>query len=114
MPNYARGANFERRVVAYLRERKWVAARTAGSHGSFDIVAARYTTAGKVLLFMQLKMLKKRRNVSREERAALLRDANEAGADAVIVRWKHGGFEAFWAENDSPIKPLFFEPPATI
>ena len=41
MPNnkYLRGAYYERKTITNLEEKGYVASRTAGSHGVFDVIA---------------------------------------------------------------------------
>jgi len=39
MSNYSRGANFERRVVAWYEEQGAEVIRSAGSHGLCDVIA---------------------------------------------------------------------------
>ena len=37
--NYQKGADFERKVVKYFEELGYLAIRSAGSHGPFDVIA---------------------------------------------------------------------------
>ena len=37
--NYDNGANFERRIVKYFQAMNFIASRSAGSHGLFDVTA---------------------------------------------------------------------------
>lgn len=82
--NYARGAERERQLVKLLREEGWVATRTAGSHGAFDVVGLK---RGCTPRLVQLKC-GGRRWPSRGERARLSVDAARAGAEAWIVFWE--------------------------
>jgi Holliday junction resolvase len=50
--NYEKGANAERRLVAWLRDRGWAAWRIAGSHTPADVVAMK---AGERSMLMQCK-----------------------------------------------------------
>lgn len=47
MTHYQRGANFERELVKFFRDNGWIATRTPGSKGSFDVIAVR---AGRIVL----------------------------------------------------------------
>jgi len=107
--NYRRGANFERRFVEWLRERGAVAARVAGSHGSFDVFAIHHGAS----VLCQLKSGKK--PASKEEIAALRKDADAAGARPFIVTKKRGGkddfFDLFYV---SPSLELVADAPLTL
>jgi Holliday junction resolvase len=48
MTQYSKGANFERRLIKYLREQGFRAHRTAGSHTPIDVIAG---IDGKVYAF---------------------------------------------------------------
>jgi Holliday junction resolvase len=75
---YARGANMERAFVKWLRAKGWVAVRSAGSRGSFDVLAAQ---RGRVIL----AQLKRDGKISDQETFDLLQDAEIAGATALLV-----------------------------
>lgn len=58
--NYARGAQFERKVKDYLESKGFYAVRAAGSHGLTDVIAIaplKYLLEdmGAVILFIQCK-----------------------------------------------------------
>lgn len=55
MTNYARGAAFERRVVAKLEAAGWLCVRAAGSHGVADVVALRGTYNGTRVMLIECK-----------------------------------------------------------
>ncbi len=50
--NYVAGASFERAIKKDFEERGFVAVRSAGSHGKFDI----WATNGKALFLIQAKL----------------------------------------------------------
>ena len=54
--------------------------------------------------------LKKGCKVSTAEREALSRDAEMAGAYAILVAWKRGGFDAAFVESQLAVQSSFFEP----
>jgi len=83
MTNYTKGRAFEYQVMRYLRKRGWMVARTAGSHGPFDIFAARN---GKTWL-IQAKMKGK---LTLHELAKLLKVANASGALPILVSRQKG------------------------
>jgi Holliday junction resolvase len=93
-----RGVAFERWMVAWLRERKYIATRTPGSHGAFDVVALR---AGESLL----AQCKKRDKPTADEMESLLDAAEIAGAVPLIVYWKRGSFDAFRVTESLEEKP---------
>lgn len=100
--NYARGANFERRFAAWLRERGHVAGRSAGSHGAFDVFSMKQ---GQSCLY-QLKSGKKK--AEREEIADLRKDAETAGARPFIVTKKRGKedfFDLFFVSENLELVP---------
>ena len=41
--NYQRGKDFENEVVKIFKEAGFEAQRTAGSHGTFDVILIKYT-----------------------------------------------------------------------
>lgn len=82
--SYARGAERERDLVRHMRERGWVASRTAGSHGPWDVIALK---RGERAQMLQLKA-GARRWPTRDERARLSVDAARAGARAFVVFWQ--------------------------
>ena len=51
MTNYSRGAYYERKTKKTLEDEGYVSLRTAGSHGSFDIIAFN----GSIVRFIQCK-----------------------------------------------------------
>ena len=51
MTRYRHGADLERAIVNYLKERGWEASRSAGSHGKFDV----YAIKGNKILLLQVK-----------------------------------------------------------
>ncbi len=84
MTAYRRGADFERRVAAHLREEGWVVVRAAGSRGECDLVALQ---AGKIPRLVQCKVGP---HFSLVHRAALTRAACVAGATAwLAIRGKN-------------------------
>lgn len=97
--NYERGAAFERWLVGLLRGYGYIATRTPGSHGAFDVVALR---AGKSLLIQ----CKKRCRPGADEVESLLDAAGTAGAAPVIAYWKRGGFNAFLVTESLEEKPI--------
>ena len=48
--HYLAGSNFERRVKKYLEDKDFYVARTAGSHGSFDLIAIPRNNVSEILL----------------------------------------------------------------
>jgi Holliday junction resolvase len=79
-PNYARGANAERDFVKKKRQDGYASGRNAGSHSPIDVWAAK----GGRIEFYQLKV-GRRRWPSRDERFALLLEAERAGATPFVV-----------------------------
>ena len=77
MTNYARGANFERQIKAHLEAKGYFVLRSAGSHGTVDLVA--FGPKWPVW-FIQAKI---HGTMSPAERRELYRYANECGAWAV-------------------------------
>lgn len=78
MSNASRGSAFERRCARYLEGLGYLVTRSAGSHGSADLVANR---AGQTLL-VQAKISGR---LDPEAWDALVSDAQQAGAWAVLV-----------------------------
>lgn len=110
--NYARGASFERRLVAWLRERGWVAGRQAGSHGTYDVHALR--AKWRPCLF-QCKG--RQAKPTKEELQQLVDDADKAGAIpyfAIKKRGKDDFFDLFYVMSDLTLHetaPLTLEEP---
>jgi Holliday junction resolvase len=75
---YSRGASMERAFVKWLKARDWVAVRSAGSRGSFDVIAA---NGGRIVV----AQLKRDGAITELEKQDLLRDAITAGATALLV-----------------------------
>ncbi len=101
--NYARGANMERAFVRWLRERGWIASRTPGSKGSYDVVAA---NGGRIVL-AQLKPTE--RCVRRPDLERLARDAQAAGAVALLVtKPRKGFFPSRVVREDGSLGELYF------
>lgn len=78
LTNYARGANFERRIMADLDLNGYFTMRASGSHGIADVVAIK---AGEILL-VQCKITG---TISPADRVALLDLATRAGAVPLIA-----------------------------
>jgi predicted RNA binding protein YcfA (HicA-like mRNA interferase family) len=57
--NYARGAEIERRIIKELKDKGYIAVRTAGSHSPFDIISFNE----KHTLLIQSKRTKKQINI---------------------------------------------------
>jgi Holliday junction resolvase len=74
-----RGDSFERRVRSELEEDGWLVVRSAGSLGSFDLMAMR---AGDEPLLIQVKIDAK---INLKDRERLLGDALKSGATAWVV-----------------------------
>ena len=70
MNNYARGANFERRVQDEYEKSGWFVIRSAGSHSWIDLVALK---AGEVLL-IQCKIDGRLSPAERQQLQELARD----------------------------------------
>lgn len=110
--NYSRGAAFERRLVLWLRERGWVAGRSAGSHGTYDVHALRERF--RPCLF-QCKDRKAK--PTKEELQELVDDARKcAGLPyfAIKKRGKEDFFDLFYVMPDlslHPTAPLSLEQP---
>jgi Holliday junction resolvase len=82
MSNYSIGANFERRLIKYLREQGFRAHRTAGSHTPIDVIAG---IAGRCYAFqVQID-----RYFPPAKIEALKDEAKEFGAIPFIA-WREG------------------------
>jgi Holliday junction resolvase len=68
--HYSRGANFERRVAAYYKDKGFLVIRSAGSHSPVDLVALR---AGEVIL-IQVKIDGRLSKIAREQLIELGRE----------------------------------------
>ncbi len=82
---YERGRSKEYRAMTLLRMDGWVVARSAGSHGPVDIIAAKRG----VTLLVQVKSRKAR--MKTEEAKELVKWAEAFNADAEIWHFKGRG-----------------------
>ncbi len=98
MTAYRRGADFERKVAAYLRGEGWLVIRAAGSRGECDLVALRAHGDGRCEA--RLIQCKVGPHFSLTHRAALCSAAHAAGATAWLAfRGKASGRHAIvWHE----------------
>jgi Holliday junction resolvase len=101
--NYQRGADMERRFVKWLRDKDWIAVRSAGSRGSFDVIAA---NGGRIIV----AQLKRDGRITELQRQELLRDAVTAGAVALLVTKPERGrdFEARILTRGGCMGELYF------
>lgn len=101
MASYAKGATAERDLCKRLRSEGWWACRTAGSHGSFDIIAAK---RGRPLRMLQLKRGGKSpfAGFGPRDREAAIFDARVAGGNAELVWWPDRAEPQFIPVQDWP------------
>jgi Holliday junction resolvase len=90
MSNYTKGYRFERRCAKTLEAMGFFVIRSAGSHGSFDLVALKPRTVWLV----QCKV--NREDLSKTERKALKRLAESLEARAVLAYRK--GKKIVWED----------------
>lgn len=81
MTQYARGRRKEYDVVKRLRAAGWLAQRSAGSHGLWDVVAVK---AGALPLFVQVKYGRFKHAWEDKNSAALLRLGDETVTDTPL------------------------------
>lgn len=79
-PAYVLGARLERQVADLLRTRRWLVARSAGSHGPFDLIALH---DGQPPRLIQCKL--HRHDVRQEEWARLWHVATTYGATPMLA-----------------------------
>lgn len=99
MPNSNRGRGdyLERQTRSALRASGWIVIRAAGSLGVADIAAMR---AGNTPLLVSCKL---GGLPPPEERIALLRAAERAGARPIVACREHPGWVTFYAmQSDRP------------
>lgn len=95
---YQIGRQAEWDLLAYLRQRGWVALRSAGSRGAVDIAAFK---AGERPRLIQLKFGKGNlyKGFPPADRARLAADARRAGARAQLCRWYAAAEEPVFIEE---------------
>lgn len=96
MTNYARGADFERKVQAHLESEGYVTVRSAGSKGAVDVVALKQ---GETLL-VQVKRSNPR--LSPADRSTLLRLAHLVGGVPVVAFQPGRGMPVEFRELTGP------------
>jgi Holliday junction resolvase len=96
-----RGHNRERQVVAYLRDRDWLAFRAPASLGVADVVALRDGSRSR-LVEVKSTAQGPYEHFGPADRARLSFAAKLAGADAYLAWWPSRG-ELHWiAESEWP------------
>ena len=83
MTNYRKGSRVERKVMDRLDQRGWASARTAGSHGLFDVIA--WNERGFRLIQVKAG---RARNLTAGERRAVLMNPVPPNATKELWRWK--------------------------
>ena len=88
--NYARGATFERKIMADLENEGWVVIRSAASHGTTDLVALK---EGKIPLLIQCKI---NCRLDPDEWNGLMDDAEKGGAIPLLIERPKRGQVRAW------------------
>jgi Holliday junction resolvase len=98
MTQYARGRRKEWDVCKRLRDRGWLATRSAGSHGLWDVVAVR---RGRPPVFVQVKYT---------ARKSAWQDGNARELLGVAVEWETAADFEVWVYTKGRAAPEVFTP----
>lgn len=98
--NYRAGRDFEYTLVRWFRAAAWFAARTAGSHGTADVIAAK----GGLLLLVQAKTSKRKAYISPDELRELIDDAGVAGGKPILAMKSAGVWRLYTVWNGKVVE----------